>query len=124
MANNTPRKWLEKVFIKKVWSDGDRPLPAFMLGVGAVKEDLLAQIEAIPADDRGFINFTIGTQKKDPTKYSIWQDEGRRDNPPTTNRAGYPAGRSSGGNSGGYQPRGDQSSAQQQNNYSTDDLPF
>ena len=95
------RKYINGVFLRKVWED--IPRGGILIGQGINKEEYLKEIQAIPADDRGFINLTIGTQRNDTSKLSLWLDD--RPRPSVDNN---------------YKKPGDERTSPND----TDDLPF
>ncbi len=74
MSNNTKPKYVNAIFLKKNWEDPADP-GNILIRVGIKKAEFLKEIQAIQEDPRGFINLTIGRQKQDPSKFSMWQDE-------------------------------------------------
>lgn len=40
--------------------------------LGLKKEDVIANLQALEEDDRGFVNLTMTPQKGDPNKYSVY----------------------------------------------------
>ncbi len=73
IQRNGDRKWVNGMFVKKVWQSDDKETALF--GIGIKKQEFLAEITALQADDRGFINLTMGAQKDDIKKYSVWLDD-------------------------------------------------
>jgi len=55
---------------KVVWRKDDR----FLVGLGFKKEVIIKELQALPANENGFINLTMGTQKDDTSKISTWVD--------------------------------------------------
>lgn len=72
MNNTSKKKYLNSIYVKKTYSSVEGGI---MLGVGIKKEDLLRELQAIPADERGWINLSMGSQKNNPDKFSTWLDE-------------------------------------------------
>lgn len=70
MAQQNDKEYVNSIFIKKVYENGDNRL----YGVGVKKKDFLKQIEALEENEKGFINLTMGTQKNDTDKMSLWVD--------------------------------------------------
>lgn len=62
MENN---KFAQGVFIKK----GKNPK---FTDVGIKIEDFIKYLKTLKPDARGFVNFSVGTQKADPSKFSMW----------------------------------------------------
>lgn len=69
MENN--RQYVNGAFFKKVYEKND----ALIIGVGIKKKEFIENLQALPEDGRGFVNLTIGTQKKDKNKFSLWVDD-------------------------------------------------
>jgi single-stranded DNA-binding protein len=69
------RKFINGFFAKRFWQRDD----AEMISIGLKKDEFIRDIEAMSADDRGFINLTMGSQKADPAKFSLFPQEDRRD---------------------------------------------
>lgn len=72
--NKTKPKYINAIFLKKIWEKPEDP-SNLLLSVGIKKEQFIKEIQALVADPRGFINLTIGRQKVDTAKYSLWLDE-------------------------------------------------
>jgi hypothetical protein len=52
--------------------------PAF-INIGIKLDDFKKYINKLKPDDRGFVNFSMGKQKSDPSKYSMWLDTWKPD---------------------------------------------
>lgn len=76
MAQQNDRKFVNGFFAKQVWADGDRQL----LGVGIKKDEFIKNLQAIRADENGFINLTMGSQKADPLKFSLFESDYKKGN--------------------------------------------
>lgn len=74
----TDRKFINAFFGKRVWRDGNDP-DRELFSIGLKKADFLSEIDAIQEDDRGFINLTMGSQKADPSKMSLFEQEKKHD---------------------------------------------
>lgn len=71
MADNT-RKYLNGAFLKQSYNRNDSLL--INMWVPNLAE-FVKEIQALTPDEKGGINLTIGTQKADKTKYSLWVDD-------------------------------------------------
>lgn len=71
MSKDNNRKYINSFFGKKSYQDGD----SMLFSVGLKKKDFLKEINALPENENGFINLTIGTQKADQNKISLFIDE-------------------------------------------------
>ena len=81
-------KYINSAFLKKVYDKND----SLLIGMGIKKEEFLKDIAALEADDRGWVNLTIGTQKNDKSKYSLWEDDYKKkgsDQLPSSVQPGY-----------------------------------
>lgn len=58
-------KFAQGVFIKKAKN------PKFT-DVGIKIEDFIKYLKTLTPDSRGFVNFSVGTQKSDTSKFSMW----------------------------------------------------
>jgi hypothetical protein len=56
---------------------------------GIKKKEFLESIEGLVADEKGFINLTIGKQKADPSKYSLWLNEWKPDSSKKSSKPTY-----------------------------------
>jgi len=63
---------METKFIPGVFAKESKN-PAF-INIGIKLEDFKNYINNLKPDSRGFVNFSMGKQKNDPTKYSMWLD--------------------------------------------------
>lgn len=96
------RKFVNGFYGKRVWADGDNEL----FGIGLKKKDFIKNIEAIPEDANGFINLTMGSQKADHDKFSLWPREEKKQSSSSSTSSQAPS-------SSSLPPADD-----------TDDLPF
>lgn len=75
MANQqTNKKFINGVFVKKVWQDAT-DVDNSLFGIGIKKEELLHYLNEAEEDERGFINWTMGSQKGDRRKLFIWEND-------------------------------------------------
>lgn len=76
MAQRQDRKFVNGLFARRVWADGKNEL----FGIGIKKDEFIRNIQAIPADSTGFINLTLGSQKTDYDKFSLWLKDEQQNN--------------------------------------------
>lgn len=76
MAQRQDRKFVNGLFARRVWADGKNEL----FGIGIKKDEFIRNIQAIPADSKGFINLTLGSQKTDYDKFSLWLKDEQQNN--------------------------------------------
>lgn len=82
------RKFINGAYLKKVYDKND----SLLIGFGFIKDKFIAELQALQPDERGFVNLTIGTQKNDKSKYSIWLDDRERGpggQPASSQQQGY-----------------------------------
>lgn len=65
------KNYVNGIFAKRVWTDGDRQL--FSLGVK--KAALIKELQSLKENENGFVNLTMGTQKDNTEKFSVWVDD-------------------------------------------------
>lgn len=65
------RKFLDGAFLKEVY----RSEESMLVSLGINKAKFIAELQAIPANEKGFFNLTIGPQKNDKKKWSMWIDD-------------------------------------------------
>lgn len=73
-SNSKGRRFVNGAFIKRVWVDDDDSSNE-LFNVGLKKDDFIAEIEKLEADERGFINLSMGSQKENRDKFSLWEKE-------------------------------------------------
>lgn len=61
-------QYIQGAFIKQAKNES-------FIDFGIKKKEFLESIEGLVADEKGFINLTIGKQKADPNKYSLWLND-------------------------------------------------
>lgn len=85
MANQQTKnkKFINGVFVRKVWQD-ETKVDNSLYSIGIKKEDLLHYLNETEADERGFINWSMGAQVSDSKKMSLWENDFN----PTQNRSG------------------------------------
>lgn len=68
------RQFVNGAFIKRVWVDkNDSSNELFSMGLK--KKDFIAEIEKLEEDERGFVNLSMGSQKANRDKFSLWEKE-------------------------------------------------
>lgn len=82
------RKFVNGLFVKRVWVDPNDSSNE-LFGLGVKKKDFLQNIQSIQEDENGFINLSMGSQKEDRDKFSVWQKEPKESKP--TTKASTPA---------------------------------
>jgi hypothetical protein len=68
------RKFVNSIFLTKTWGEGD----SILISTGINRDEFIKELKALPANEKGFVNLTIGTQKNDSNKFSMWLNEGRQ----------------------------------------------
>lgn len=68
------RQFVNGAFIKRVWVDKNDSSNE-LFNVGLKKKDFIAEIEKLEEDERGFVNLSMGSQKADRDKFSLWEKE-------------------------------------------------
>lgn len=72
--SNEQKQYLNSIFVKKAnWTDRNDP-SNILLGAGIKVDEFIKELQKIPQKANGFINLSIGRQKNDPSKYSVWVD--------------------------------------------------
>jgi hypothetical protein len=72
MRDNKEKEYLNSVFGKLIWSDGEGN---FIYSLGIQKEEFMDIIAGMEANENGFLNFKMSPQKSNPEKLSIWVDD-------------------------------------------------
>lgn len=62
--------------------------PAF-INIGIKLADLREYLDTLKPDEKGFVNFSMGKQKKDPSKYSMWLDTWKPDKSKSSSSSSY-----------------------------------
>ena len=104
--NNT-ENYLNGIFIQLKEGTSKQGVSYSFQRMGIKVDELIKSLKSFKQDERGFVNFTISTQKGDKSKYSVSLDTFVPTGPSIGNRGGSPA-----------PSRNSQSSS------ATDDLPF
>lgn len=96
-------------FGRRVWRSDEDP-DNELFGVGIHVENFIKSLRELPANNKGFVNLTIGTQKKDNNKLTMFyrEYEGDRQQPSSSSSP-----------SAAQAPK-----SKQQEELSDDDLPF
>lgn len=83
MEQKKDRKFVNGVFVKRVWVDS-KDSRNELFGFGIKKRDFIQNIERIQEDEKGFINLTLGSQKEDHDKLSLWEKDEQANTSRTT----------------------------------------
>jgi hypothetical protein len=70
MKNYNGKDYLDSIFMSRGWDDPSNPFN-FIGRMGIKKEDFIGELNALQADERGFINLDFTPQRADPKKFSV-----------------------------------------------------
>ena len=70
MKNYNGKDYLDSIFMSRGWDDPSNPFN-FIGRMGIKKEDFIGELNALQADERGFINLDFSPQRADPKKFSV-----------------------------------------------------
>lgn len=64
----------QKEYAKGLFASKNKKIEGF-IDISIKKDEFLQFVSDLKANEKGYVNFNMATQKNDPSKYSVWVND-------------------------------------------------